>query len=117
MSQDHTHGHGHSQDHTHDHGHSQDHSHGHSHGHGNEKDQGLKAMVRYLKIAPRMWRSVVNDATVDFIKPQSGETVVDIGAGMGPGVMRAAASGAKVVAVEPTPVSYTHLTLPTICSV
>ena len=92
-------------DHDHDgshHGHH--HGHGdHEHGHGNERDQGLAAMWRYLKIAPRMWRSVVNDAVVDMVAPVPGEVVVDIGAGMGPAAMRAAASGAHVYAVEPTP--------------
>lgn len=83
-----------------DHGH---HHEGHGHGHGHENDQGLAAMVRYLRFAPRMWRSEVNDAVVDIVDPRKGETVVDIGAGMGPAVVRAAAKGALVVAVEPTP--------------
>ena len=73
------------------------------HRHGNARDRELKSILRYIKIAPRMWRSVVNDAVVDLIDPQPGETVLDIGAGMGPGVMRASASGATVKAVDPTP--------------
>ena len=89
-------------DHQHgDHQHG-DHQHG-GHQHGNPRDRELKAIVRYLKIAPRMWRSEVNDAVVDLIDPRPGETVIDIGAGMGPGVMRAAASGAEVLAIDPTP--------------
>lgn len=83
---------------------SHDHDHTHDdHTHGNARDRELKAILRYIKIAPRMWKSVVNDAVVDLIEPQPGETVLDIGAGMGPGVMRAAANGATVVAVDPTP--------------
>lgn len=87
----------------HDHqAHGHDHHHGHER-HGHEHDQGLSGMLRYLRIAPRMWSSSVNDAVVDLIAPRAGETVVDIGAGMGPGVIRAAASGANVIGVEPTP--------------
>jgi SAM-dependent methyltransferase len=77
-----------------------DSGHGHEH-QGHENDQGFKAMLRYLRMAPRMWRSEVNDAVVDMINPEAGEVVVDIGAGMGPGAVRAARSGAFVVAVEP----------------
>ena len=77
--------------------------HDHDHQHGNAKDRELKSIVRYIKIAPRMWKSAVNNAVVDLIDPQPGETVIDIGAGMGPGVMRAARSGAEVLAVDPTP--------------
>jgi len=74
----------------------------HTHGHGHANDQGLKSMLRYLRSAPGMWRSEVNDAVVGLLAPQLGETVVDIGAGVGAGTMRAARSGASVVAVEPT---------------
>ena len=59
--------------------------------------------LRYLRWLPQMWRSEVNDAVVAMIEPQPGERVVDIGAGMGAGSVRAAAAGAHVVAVEPTP--------------
>lgn len=86
----------------HDHDHS-DHDHEHDHHHGNAKDRGFKAILRYVRIAPRMWTSVVNDAVVDLVAPAKGQTVVDIGAGMGPGVVRAAATGADVIAVDPTP--------------
>ena len=84
-----------------DHRHGQDHD-GHHH-HGHDNDQGLKGMLRYLRWAPRMWRSPVNAAVVDAVAPQRGERVLDVGAGMGPAVVRAAKSGARVVAVEPTP--------------
>ncbi len=49
-----------------------------------------------------MWRSDINDAVVGLIDPKRGERVVDIGAGLGAGTMRAAAAGAHVAAVEPT---------------
>jgi SAM-dependent methyltransferase len=71
--------------------------------HGHENDQGMKGALRYLRWLPQMWRSPINDAVVDMIDPQAGERVVDIGAGMGAGALRAAGSGAHVVAVEPTP--------------
>lgn len=92
-------------DHSHDHddhaGHHHDHGHGRGHGHAN--DQGLKGMLRYLRWAPRMWRSDINDAVIDLVAPIAGEHVVDIGAGLGAGTVRAVKSGATVVAVEPTP--------------
>jgi len=90
--------------------HEHHHENTHDHQHGNPKDRELKSILRYIKIAPRMWRSEVNNAVVDLIDPQPGETVIDIGAGMGPGVMRAARSGAEVVAVDPTPFMRTVMT-------
>jgi len=86
---------------SHDHGHDHSHEHGHAHGHSN--DQGIRGALRYLRWLPQMWRSPINDAIVDFVGPKAGERVVDIGAGMGAGAMRAAATGAHVLAVEPTP--------------
>ena len=77
-------------------------AHGHRH-HGHENDQGIKGAFRYLRWLPEMWRSPVNNAVVDLVDPQPGERVVDIGAGMGAGAMRAATRGAHVIAVEPTP--------------
>jgi SAM-dependent methyltransferase len=91
--------HDHHDHHDHDHDHD---DHGH-HGHGHASDQGLAATWRYLKLAPRMWSSEVNDAVVDLVDPRPGETVVDIGAGFGPAALRAAGRGASVIAVEPTP--------------
>lgn len=50
-----------------------------------------------------MWRSPVSDAVVALVRPQPGERVVDLGAGMGPATLTAARSGAHVLAVDPTP--------------
>lgn len=78
-----------------------DHSH---HAHGHADDRGIRGMWRYLRFAPRMWRSDVNDAVIELVDPRSGERVVDIGAGMGAGtVVAARTAAAEVVAVEPTP--------------
>jgi SAM-dependent methyltransferase len=74
----------------------------HDHAHGHASDQGFKAMLRYLRSAPRMWRSDINDATIKLVAPVSGERALDIGAGMGAGTILAARAGAWVVAVEPT---------------
>ena len=79
-----------------------EHEHDH-HGHGHENDQGIKGALRYLRWLPEMWRSPVNDAVIDLVGPRQGERVLDIGAGMGAGTMRAASSDAHVIAVEPTP--------------
>lgn len=76
--------------------------HGHEHGHGHHNDQGIRGLLRYLRWLPRMWRSDVNDAVVELLAPRPGESVVDIGAGMGAGAIRAAAAGGSVVAVDPT---------------
>ncbi len=59
-------------------------------------------MFRYLRWAPQLWRSEINDAVIDLVAPADGETVLDIGAGLGAGTIRAARAGASVVAVEPT---------------
>lgn len=81
-----------------------EHGHEHDHGDGGHRhDQGVRGALRYLRLLPRLWRSEVNDAVVARIDPRPGERVVDIGAGMGAGAVAAAASGADVVAVEPTP--------------
>ena len=82
--------------------HSEHQHHGHDHK-GHENDQGIKGALRYLRRLPEMWRSPINDAVIDLVDPQAGERVVDIGAGMGAGAMPAAATGAHVLAVEPTP--------------
>ena len=82
---------------------------GHHHGHDN--DQGIKGALRYLRWFPQMWRSEINDAVVDLVEPLAGERVVDIGAGVGAGAIRAAAAGASVIAVEPTPFLRRVLTL------
>jgi SAM-dependent methyltransferase len=80
-----------------------EHSGHHHHGHGHHHDRGVKAMLRYLRHAPGMWRSEVNDAVVDRLRPSRGEHAVDLGAGLGPACVRAARAGASVTAVEPTP--------------
>ncbi len=94
MSDDHA-------DHNHHHNH-EHHGH-HEHAHGHDHDQGLAGMLRYLRHAPEMWSSEVNPAVVHRLAPTAGETVMDIGAGMGAGTMVAAKTNCTVVAIEPTP--------------
>ena len=84
----------------HDHDH---HDHHHDHHHGHEHDQGVRGALRYLRWLPQMWSSEINDAVVELIDPKRSERVVDVGAGLGAGTIRAAAAGAHVTAVEPTP--------------
>ena len=71
--------------------------------HGHAHDRGLSGLARYLSQLPLMWRSPVSDAVVALVRPQPGERVVDLGAGMGPATVAAARSGAHVLAVDPTP--------------
>ncbi len=85
---------------TNDHGH--DHHHGHD-GHGHANDRGIRGTLRYLRWLPQMWRSPINDAVIDLVDPREGDRALDIGAGMGAGSVPAAARGATVLAVEPTP--------------
>lgn len=85
-------------EHDHDHDHADE---GHSHGHAH--DRGPKAVLRYLKNAPGMWSSEINENVIDLVDPKPGERVLDIGAGMGPATALAAERGASVVSVEPTP--------------
>jgi ubiquinone/menaquinone biosynthesis C-methylase UbiE len=72
-------------------------------GHGHEQDRGLRGFLRYMKMLPKMWRSPVSREVIRALAPQPGESVVDVGAGMGPATMLAAKAGASVLAVDPTP--------------
>jgi SAM-dependent methyltransferase len=86
-----------------DHGHGHGHGTGEEHGHGHVGDRGWAGAKRYLRQIDRLWSSELNHAVVAEVAPLPGERVVDIGAGIGAGVVVAAGSGALVVAVEPTP--------------
>ncbi len=86
-----------------DHGDDQPHGHHSGHHHGHANDRGFAAIRRYVKQTPRMWHSELNDVVVAEVEPLPGERMLDIGAGMGAGVMAAAATGAVITAIEPTP--------------
>ncbi len=83
----------------HDHDHD-DHDHD---DHGHHLDKGWRGLARYLRHGRRMWDSDVNRAVLDAADPAPGETLVDIGAGFGPAVVRAAKRGVHAIAVDPTP--------------
>lgn len=78
------------------------HGSGHHHGHEHE---GWWHQVRYLKHAPRLWTSPINEAVVGLIDPGEGETMLDVGAGMGPAVLSAArrVGNGRVFALDPSP--------------
>ena len=78
------------------------HGSGHHHGHGHE---GWWHQARYLKHAPQLWRSTINEAVVRLIDPDEGETMLDVGAGMGPAVLAAArrVGAGRVFALDPSP--------------
>ena len=87
-----------------------DHHH-HHHGHAHHHDRGARAVLRYLRLLPRMWRSPLNEAVVRELALRPGELVVDLGAGAGPATVEAARQGARVVAVDPMPFMRTVLRL------
>lgn len=68
-------------------------------------------MLRYLRLAPKMWSSSTNRSAINELTPCDGERALDIGAGMGAGTVLAARRGAAVIAVEPTPFLRRVLTL------
>jgi SAM-dependent methyltransferase len=82
-----------------------DHAHLHHHhgAHGHPHDRGWRGAARYLRSLRRMWTSPVNREVISRLDIHPDERVLDIGAGMGPGSVLAAQTGARVVAVEPTP--------------
>jgi ubiquinone/menaquinone biosynthesis C-methylase UbiE len=88
-------------DHTHHQGDHSRHPYGHAHGH--HHDRGLRAVLRYIRLLPLMWRSELNDAVVRHLALKPGELVVDLGAGMGAATVKAAQQGAQVIAVDPMP--------------
>ena len=54
---------------------------------------------------PEFWSSDLNRAVVDVVVPQTGEVVLDLGAGMGPASVEAhcrVTPGGRVVAVDPS---------------
>ena len=78
------------------------HGSGHHHGHEHE---GWWHQVRYLRHAPQLWTSPVNVAVVGLVDPVEGETMLDVGAGMGPAVLAAArrVGDGRVIALDPSP--------------
>lgn len=77
--------------------------HDHAHAHAHAHDRGFAGFLRYASILPRMWTSEVSTAVVSLVAPRAGETVLEIGAGMGAAMVVAAQGGAAVIAVDPTP--------------
>ena len=67
-----------------------------------EHDKKLKAKFHWLTKIRKFWQSDINRATLQLVEIKPGETVLDIGAGMGPATVAAALQGAKVIAVEPS---------------
>ncbi len=85
-----------------------DHDHDdHDHDHRMDQDGTTwQAMRAYLPQLRKFWSNDVNDAVVDLVAPTNGETLLDIGAGMGaatfPAARRVGRKG-SVIAIEPTP--------------
>jgi SAM-dependent methyltransferase len=75
----------------------------HPDGHGHHQDRGWRAVARYLRYSRSMWMSPVNREVIRQLGIRADERVLDVGAGMGPGVVLAAKAGARVVAVDPMP--------------
>ncbi len=87
-----------------EHDHHDDH---HEHGHRMHQDGTTwQAMRTYLPRIRSFWSNDLNSAVVDLLAPAEGETLLDIGAGMGAATFDAAKRvGRKgsVIAIEPTP--------------
>lgn len=75
----------------------------HTHAHGHQHDRGWAALLGYVSNLPRMWTSPVSTAVVGQLSPQPGQTLVELGSGMGAATVVAARNGAHIVAVDPTP--------------
>lgn len=75
----------------------------HQHGHGHHHDRGLRAVARYLRFSRCMWMSPVNREVIRQLDIRADEHGLDVGAGMGSGVVLAVKAGARVVAVDPMP--------------
>ncbi len=76
-----------------------------------EHDKKLKAKFHWLAKIRKFWQSDINRATLQLVEIKPGETVIDIGAGMGPATVAAARQGAKVIAVEPSSFMRTILSI------
>jgi len=93
----------HDHDHNHDHHDHDDHDHGHRMSQDGTTWQAMRAYLPHLR---EFWGNDVNDVVVDLVAPAAGETVLDIGAGMGAATFKAARLVGKkgsVLAIEPTP--------------
>ncbi len=79
-------------------------SHGHDH-HGHGHHEGWWHQLRYLKHSNELWKGPLNGTLVEMVAPAEGEQVLDIGAGMGPGVLAACRriGDGQVFAVDPSP--------------
>ncbi len=76
----------------------EDHGHGHHH-------EGWWHQLRYLRHSKELWQGPINATLVEMVAPTDGEQVLDIGAGMGPGVLEACdrIGDGRVFAVDPSP--------------
>lgn len=70
--------------------------------HRHDHDKGFMANVHWLLKIHKFWQADTNRAIIDMVDPQPGESLLDIGAGMGPATVLAAGRGASVVAVDPS---------------
>ena len=81
-------------------------SHGHDDQcHGHHGHEGWRHQLRYLKHTGELWKGPINTTLVEMVAPAEGEQVLDVGAGMGPGVLDACArvGAGRVFAVDPSP--------------
>lgn len=81
------------------------HTHDQHPGHEPKMDQdksAIKAALMYGRHFASLWSSDINTAVVDLADPQPGNTVLDVGAGLGAATFAAAGKReVKVIAVEP----------------
>jgi ubiquinone/menaquinone biosynthesis C-methylase UbiE len=85
------------------------------HHHVHDHDKGFMANLHWLRQIRKFWQSDTNRAVTDLVNVQAGETVLDIGAGMGPATVVAARQGATVIAVDPSPLMRNILSVRRLC--
>ena len=86
-----------------DHGHDDGHDSGHRQGRMAHDGSFIKEALVYGRHIFEFWVSDLNQTVVDVIDPQPGETVLDVGAGMGAAIFVAAARpDLDIKAVEPS---------------
>ena len=77
--------------------------------HDHDKRFGTK--IQWILKFQKFWQSDLNRWMLEIAEPSRGERAVDVGAGMGPATVQAAKRGTDVLAVDPSRIMRTVLSL------